>query len=86
MNWNLGTLRRTGISGTLRTTRTLGTRNWSLRTLRRTGISGTLRTTRTTNPKQKPDEDHLVFGQNFTDHMFVMEYDEGKGWHDGRII
>ncbi|MGX8677606.1 MAG: branched-chain amino acid aminotransferase [Sphaerochaetaceae bacterium] len=45
-----------------------------------------MRTTRTTNPKQKPDEDHLVFGQNFTDHMFVMEYDEGKGWHDGKII
>ena len=42
--------------------------------------------TRTTHPKQKPDEDHLVFGQHFTDHMFVMEYDEGKGWHDGKII
>lgn len=42
--------------------------------------------TRTTNPKQKPDEDHLLFGQNFSDHMFVMDYDEGQGWHDGRII
>ena len=42
--------------------------------------------TRTTHPKQKPDEDHLVFGQNFSDHMFVMDYDEGQGWHDGKII
>lgn len=42
--------------------------------------------TRTTHPKQKPDQDHLVFGQNFSDHMFVMDYDEGQGWHDGRII
>ncbi len=42
--------------------------------------------TRTANPKQKPDEDHLVFGQCFTDHMFEMDYDEGQGWHDGRIV
>ena len=42
--------------------------------------------TRTTQPKQKPDEDHLVFGQIFSDHMFEMEYDEGQGWHDGRIV
>ncbi|MEA5040729.1 MAG: branched-chain amino acid aminotransferase [Clostridiaceae bacterium] len=42
--------------------------------------------TRTTHPKQKPDQDHLVFGQNFSDHMLVMDYDEGQGWHDGRII
>ena len=42
--------------------------------------------TRTKTPKQKPDEDHLVFGQHFTDHMFEMEYDEGQGWHDGRIV
>ena len=42
--------------------------------------------TRTAHPKQKPNEDHLVFGQNFTDHMFVMDYDEGQGWHDGKII
>ncbi len=22
----------------------------------------------------------------FTDHMFVMNYDEGQGWHDARIV
>ena len=36
--------------------------------------------------KQKPqDEGSLGFGKIFTDHMFLMEYDEGRGWHDARI-
>ena len=30
-------------------------------------------------------DDQLVFGRQFTDHMFVMEYDAGKGWHSARI-
>ena len=43
--------------------------------------------TRTTTPKEKPtDESSLGFGKYFTDHMFMMDYDEGQGWHDGRII
>lgn len=42
--------------------------------------------TLTTSPKAKPDPDNLTFGVNFTDHMFVMDYDEGQGWHDGRIV
>ena len=42
--------------------------------------------TKTTNPKPKPDPNTLKFGQKFTDHMFVMEYTEGKGWHDGSIV
>ncbi len=42
--------------------------------------------TRTTNPKARPqDESKLAFGKVFTDHMFIMNYTEGKGWHDGRI-
>ncbi len=28
---------------------------------------------------------HLVFGRNFTDHMFIMKYTEEKGWHDPEI-
>lgn len=41
----------------------------------------------TTNPKAKPaDESALGFGHIFTDHMFVMDYDTGKGWHDARIV
>ncbi len=39
----------------------------------------------TTAPKAKP-EGPLGFGKIFTDHMFVMEYDEGRGWHDARIV
>ncbi len=42
--------------------------------------------TKTTSPKQKPDQDNLGFGKYFTDHMFVMEYETGKGWYDPKII
>ena len=42
---------------------------------------------RTTEPKAKPqDESKLGFGSIFTDHMLVMNYDEGQGWHDPRIV
>lgn len=33
--------------------------------------------------KPKPDPDTLVFGKTFTDHMFIMDYTAGQGWHDG---
>ena len=43
--------------------------------------------TYTENPKTKPtDEGKLGFGRSFSDHMFLMNYTEGKGWHDGRIV
>ncbi len=41
---------------------------------------------RTTTPKEKPDYSNLGFGKIFTDHMFVMNYTEGKGWYDPRIV
>jgi len=40
---------------------------------------------RTHTPKLKPTQSKLGFGQYFTDHMFIMDYTEGKGWHDPRI-
>ncbi len=41
----------------------------------------------TTCPKEKPqDENKLGFGHIFTDHMLVMPYDEGQGWHDPVIM
>ena len=41
---------------------------------------------RTQNPKPRPaDESQLGFAKYFTDHMFVMEYDVGKGWHSWRV-
>ncbi len=42
--------------------------------------------TKTANPKEKPDPNNLPFGAYFTDHMFVMDYNEEKGWHDGRVV
>ncbi|MBQ8796214.1 MAG: branched-chain amino acid aminotransferase [Clostridia bacterium] len=44
-----------------------------------------IKITRTQTPKEKPDETKLGFGKIFTDHMFIMNYTEGKGWHDPRI-
>lgn len=41
---------------------------------------------KTNQPKEKPkNPDKLGFGEIFTDHMFVMKYTEGKGWHDPEI-
>jgi len=41
---------------------------------------------KTATPKTKPDPNTLKFGMEFSDHMFVMEYVTGKGWHNGRIV
>lgn len=39
-----------------------------------------------TEPRQRiTDESQLVFGKQFSDRMFVMEYDAGQGWHSARI-
>lgn len=46
-----------------------------------------IRYEKTTTPKELPTRDNpLKFGTIFTDHMFVMDYEVGKGWHDARII
>ncbi len=43
--------------------------------------------TKTAAPKEKPAKGQkLGFGKIFTDHMFVMNYTEGQGWHDPRIV
>jgi branched-chain amino acid aminotransferase len=37
--------------------------------------------------RPKPeDESNLVFGRVFSDHMFMMDFAKGKGWHDARIV
>ncbi len=38
------------------------------------------------NPKVKPEASTLGFGKFFTDHMFIMDYTAGEGWHDARIV
>ncbi len=45
-----------------------------------------IKITKTTAPKAKPPVESLGFGKYFTDHMFVMDYTEGKGWHDPQIV
>lgn len=46
-----------------------------------------IRIEKTTAPKNIPGpENPLVFGTIFTDHMFIMDYVEGQGWIDPRVI
>ena len=40
----------------------------------------------TENPKTMPPEKELGFGTFFSDHMFVMDYEAGRGWYDARIV
>ena len=42
--------------------------------------------TKTTAPQTMPAEDKLGFGKIFTDHMLLVDYDAGMGWHDARIV
>ncbi len=42
--------------------------------------------TKNPQPAEKPDVSTLEFGKIFTDHMFMMDYTAGEGWHDARII
>ncbi len=41
--------------------------------------------TRSAELKPLPDAHNLTFGTIFTDHMFNMDYDPEKGWHNPRI-
>ena len=45
-----------------------------------------IKVTRAAQLKEKPDSSKLVFGKCMTDHMFIIDYDAGQGWHDARII
>ena len=38
------------------------------------------------NPHVMPAESELGFGHYFSSHMFVMEYKEGEGWSNARIV
>src|SRR5437870_11854587 len=48
-------------------------------------MSEPIRITHATVKKQKPKDSDLTFGTVFTDHMFVMDFQEEKGWYDPRI-
>ena len=46
-----------------------------------------IRIEKNSTPKNKPAaQDALGFGRIFTDHMFLMNYEEGKGWFDPRVV
>lgn len=42
--------------------------------------------TRTETPHARPADNALSFGKVFTDHMFIMNYNADKGWHDPRVV
>src|SRR5713226_5361487 len=44
-----------------------------------------IRITRATTLKKRPKDSDLGFGKVFTDHMFVMDFQEEKGWYDPRV-
>ena len=48
-------------------------------------MSDPIRITRTTSRKDKPKDKDLAFGNVFTDHMFVADFEEEKGWYDPRV-
>ncbi|HEX2689946.1 MAG TPA: aminotransferase class IV, partial [Kofleriaceae bacterium] len=41
---------------------------------------------RTEQSKPRPPSMDLGFGQYFTDHMFLMDFETGRGWHSPRIV
>ena len=45
-----------------------------------------IKITKTTTPKEKPEASTLGFGQKFSDHMFMMDWNIEKGWYNARII
>ncbi len=46
-----------------------------------------IRIEKTTAPKARPtDESKLGFGQIFTDHMALIDWNSDEGWHDARIV
>ena len=48
-------------------------------------MSEPIRISRAAVKKAKPKDKDLTFGTVFTDHMFVMDFQEEKGWYDPRI-
>lgn len=42
--------------------------------------------TRTLQPKTKLPDEEIGFGKVFTDHMLLIDYDKGRGWHSPRVV
>ena len=48
-------------------------------------MSDAIRITKTAKKKDKPKDKDLAFGTDFTDHMFLVDFQEEKGWYDPRV-
>lgn len=48
-------------------------------------MSDAIRITLTTKPRPRPKDKDLTFGTVFTDHMFLADFEEEKGWYDPRV-
>ena len=48
-------------------------------------MSDPIRISRAATKKPKPKDSELTFGTIFTDHIFVMDFQEEKGWYDPRV-
>ena len=48
-------------------------------------MSDPIRISRAATKKPKPKDSELTFGTVFTDHMFVLDFQEEKGWYDPRV-
>ena len=48
-------------------------------------MNDAIRITRAVTKKPKPKDSELGFGMIFTDHMFVADFQEEKGWYDPRV-
>ena len=45
-----------------------------------------IKVTRAESNRSRPADSELGFGQIFTDHMFLMDYEPAQGWYDARIV
>ena len=58
----------------------------------RTSVSlmGQFQLHRSQNPTSEAERNAVVaapvFGRRLTDHMAIMDYTEGKGWHNPRLV
>src|SRR5882724_5719469 len=53
---------------------------------RRSGtMTDAIRVVKAATHKAKPKDSELTFGTVFTDHMFVADFQEEKGWYDPRV-
>ena len=48
-------------------------------------MSDAIRITKAAQKKQKPKDTDLACGTDFTDHMFLVDFEDEKGWYDPRI-